>query len=293
MQRPDFFFDAYEQYLRRVRRYSEHTSEAYLRDLEGLQQFSEKIGIASAKELLGVHVRQWVAHLMESGVSARSVHRKISAVRSWSKYARKQGWLTQDPTARVVLPKMPKRLTEAIPFKDIEEMFRHFPWEEWPEGNKHRAILMTLYLTGMRSAELLGLKEGDVDLEGMQIRVTGKRNKQRLIPMHPALKEALKVYELGVRRGRVAYFEKEEGEGWNRMQLYKMVQRYLKMFSDSLKTSPHVLRHSFATHLLNGGANLMSIKEILGHSSLSATQVYTKNSFEKLKKMHKLLHPRK
>jgi integrase/recombinase XerC len=185
---------------------------------------------------------------------------------------------------------MPKVLVKDIPAMDLHNMFARFPWEEVDNGARDRLMLLLMYTTGMRLSELIGLKVGDVDFYRNSLRVLGKRNKERIIPMHPEMVDWLKVY-LADHVGDFL-FVTERGKPLYPMYVYRLVNHYLKLFSHAAKTSPHVLRHSFATHMLNNGANLLAIKDILGHANLSATQVYTKNSFEKLKQVH-ALHPRK
>jgi len=278
----------YLDYLALNRRMSVHTVAAYQNDLEQFEAHSKSHGLDIVEGLNTIQVRGWMALLMENGLQPRSIHRKISVLRSFTRYLRKQGILKADPLAKISLPKMPRRIVQDIPPKDIQSMFSHFPWQEQPNGERDRLLLLLFYTTGMRLSELTGLQCGDVDLHRKTVQVTGKRNKQRVIPLHSEIEDGLSLW-LSDRNGYL--FSTENGKPMYRMYIYRLVNRYLRLFSDSLKTSPHVLRHSFATHMLNNGAQLMAIKEILGHSSLAATQVYTKNSFEKLKKIH-ALHPR-
>jgi integrase/recombinase XerC len=246
--------------------------------------------VVELNDCKAVHVRGFMAMLLENGLAARSVHRKVSSVRGWFKYLRKQGQLKVDPLSKIILPKMPKVLVKDIPAMDLHNMFARFPWEEVDNGSRDRLMLLLMYTTGMRLSELIGLKVGDVDFYRNSLRVLGKRNKERIIPMHPEMVDWLKVY-LADHVGDFL-FVTERGKPLYPMYVYRLVNHYLKLFSHAAKTSPHVLRHSFATHMLNNGANLLAIKDILGHANLSATQVYTKNSFEKLKQVH-ALHPRK
>lgn len=191
---------------------------------------------------------------------------------------------------KVVSPKTPKHLVKDIPLADLKSMFDRFPWNETENGQRDQLMLLLLYTTGMRLSELIYIKRSDIDFDRKELRVLGKRNKVRALPMHDELAEALKRYF--VLSGGMYVFERKPGVPFYPVFVYRLVNHYLRLFSHASKTSPHVLRHSFATHMLNNGANLMAIKDLLGHSSLSATQVYTKNSFEKLKKIH-ALHPRK
>jgi integrase/recombinase XerC len=277
-------------YIAKTKRMSVHTVSAYSGDLLQFTDFLATQYVVELNHCKAIHVRGFMAMLLGNGLTPRSVHRKVSSVRGWFKYLRKQGQLTVDPMSKIILPKMPKVLVKDIPAMDLHNMFARFPWDEVEHGSRDRLMLLLLYTTGMRLSELIGLKVGDVDFYRNNLRVLGKRNKERIIPMHPEMVDWLKLY-LGDHGGDFL-FVTERGKPLYPMYVYRLVNHYLKLFSHAAKTSPHVLRHSFATHMLNNGANLLAIKDILGHANLSATQVYTKNSFEKLKQVH-ALHPRK
>jgi integrase/recombinase XerC len=277
-------------YIAKTKRMSVHTVSAYSGDLLQFTDFLATQYVVELNDCKAIHVRGFMAMLLGNGLTPRSVHRKVSSVRGWFKYLRKQGQLTVDPMSKIILPKMPKVLVKDIPAMDLHNMFARFPWEEVEHGSRDRLMLLLMYTTGMRLSELIGLKVGDVDFYRNNLRVLGKRNKERIIPMHPEMVDWLKLY-LGDHAGDFL-FVTERGKPLYPMYVYRLVNHYLKLFSHAAKTSPHVLRHSFATHMLNNGANLLAIKDILGHANLSATQVYTKNSFEKLKQVH-ALHPRK
>jgi integrase/recombinase XerC len=277
-------------YIAKTKRMSVHTVSAYSGDLLQFMDFLATQYVVELNDCKAIHIRGFMAMLLENGLTARSVHRKVSSVRGWFKYLRKQGQLKVDPLSKIILPKMPKVLVKDIPAMDLHNMFARFPWEEVDNGSRDRLMLLLMYTTGMRLSELIGLKVGDVDFYRNNLRVLGKRNKERIIPMHPEMVDWLKVY-LADHVGDFL-FVTERGNPLYPMYVYRLVNHYLKLFSHAAKTSPHVLRHSFATHMLNNGANLLAIKDILGHANLSATQVYTKNSFEKLKQVH-ALHPRK
>jgi integrase/recombinase XerC len=277
-------------YIAKTKRMSVHTVSAYSGDLLQFTDFLATQYVVELNDCKAIHVRGFMAMLLGNGLTPRSVHRKVSSVRGWFKYLRKQGQLTVDPMSKIILPKMPKVLVKDIPAMDLHNMFARFPWDEVENGSRDRLMLLLMYTTGMRLSELIGLKVGDVDFYRNNLRVLGKRNKERIIPMHPEMVDWLKLY-LGDHAGDFL-FVTERGKPLYPMYVYRLVNHYLKLFSHAAKTSPHVLRHSFATHMLNNGANLLAIKDILGHANLSATQVYTKNSFEKLKQVH-ALHPRK
>lgn len=274
-------------YQEKNRRMSKHTIVAYEQDLSRFIDFTQGKSILECDLY---DARAWMGSMIDEGLSARSVHRRVSSLRALYKHLRKQGKLNIDPLAKLVLPKTPKKIIQDIPAQDLHNLFVRYPWEEEKHGYRDKLILLLFYTTGMRLSELIGLKVSDIDVKRGNISVTGKRNKQRLIPLHPELVDALQEFTAG-RAGNAALFTTEKGLAIYPVWVYRIVTRYLRLFSTALKTSPHVLRHSFATHMLNNGAQLMAIKELLGHASLSATQVYTKNSFEKLKAIHKL-HPR-
>ncbi len=276
-------------YIAKTKRMSVHTVAAYGNDLLQFTDFLATQYVTSLLECKPIHIRGFMAMLLQNNLTPRSVHRKVSSVRGWFKYLRKQGELTVDPMSKIVLPKMPKVLVKDIPATDLHNLFARFPWDEVANGERDRLLLL-LYTTGMRLSELIGLKVGDVDFYRHSLRVLGKRNKERIIPMHPEMVDWLKAYL--VNHAGPTLFVTEKGKPLYPVYVYRLVNHYLKLFSHAAKTSPHVLRHSFATHMLNNGANLLAIKDILGHANLSATQVYTKNSFEKLKQIH-ALHPRK
>lgn len=271
---------------------SPHTCRAYESDLSQFVIFLNTLGVRDISLVKSLHIRSWVMDLMKAEVTARSVNRKLSTLRAWFKFLRNQQVITSDPMSKVISPKTPKHLVKDIPAADLKDMFERFPWEEMPDGKRDKLLMLMLYTTGMRLSELIQLKWADVDFYRMSLRVLGKRNKVREIPLHDELIALLKEFsESG--EGFIFYRDSSKMEvPMYPMMVYRIVNHYLKLFSHASKTSPHVLRHSFATHMLNNGANLMAIKDLLGHASLSATQVYTKNSFEKLKKIHQL-HPRR
>jgi integrase/recombinase XerC len=281
----DFIF-----YLEKNKRMSIHTTVAYRGDLEQFLAFLNSLGNPSINQLKATHVRAWMSDMMQHNIAPRSIHRKISSLRALVKHLRKDGVIDHDPLIKISVPKTPKHLVKDIPAEDLKNMFERFPWNEVEHGERDRLLLLLFYTSGMRLSELVGLKTSDVDLSRNTLRVLGKRNKVRLIPLHDEGIDLLKIFVSKIERGYL--FTLESGEPLYPVFVYRLVNKYLKLFSHASKTSPHVLRHSFATHMLNNGANLMAIKDILGHANLSATQVYTKNSFEKLKKIHQL-HPRK
>lgn len=282
--------DSFIQYISKNRRMSVHTAAAYKADLDQFEAYLLSLGNPKLEQLKASHVRLWMSDMMQNGLSARSVNRKLSTLRSYFKFLRSQDIMEHNPMTKVVPPKTAKHLVKDIPAVDLEAMFARFPWEEQGTGARDKLLLLVLYTTGMRLSELISLKRADIDFGRNLLRVLGKRNKVREIPLHPELSEGLAAFLQGVTHEHV--FVRNGGAPLYPVLVYRIVTHYLRLFSSASKTSPHVLRHSFATHMLNNGAQLMAIKDLLGHASLSATQVYTKNSFEKLKRIHQL-HPRK
>lgn len=288
------FFD----YLQFEKRYSIHTVGSYRNDLRQFFLFLEThAGHSEVREVAPSDVRAWMVSLLEKGYSQVSVHRKISALRSFYRFLQRNGKADSDPASKVILPKRRKRLPQFIEEGSLERLLDIYDFGAGFEGMRDRTLIEMLYSTGMRRAELIGLRDSDIDIDGGTVRVTGKRNKERIIPLLPSMAADLLTYR-EVRRDAGI----DSPEGWvfltsagNKLYdklVYNIVNRYLQMVSTVEKKSPHVLRHSFATHMLNNGADLNSIKEILGHANLSATQVYTHNTFEKLKEVYKQAHPR-
>jgi integrase/recombinase XerC len=242
-------------------------------------------------------VRSWIVALIEDGYLPVSVHRKISSLRVFYRYLRKEGFVRHDPLEKVVLPKMKKRLPVFVEEKSLDNLLDNFDFGNDFPGIRNRTIIEMLYLTGMRRAELTGLHDNDVDISGAAVKVTGKRNKQRIIPLLKSFTISLDKYvkardEFFPDLRTDWFFVGNKGNKLYDKYVYNTVRKYLSMVTTIEKKSPHILRHTFATHMLNHGADLNSIKEFLGHASLSATQIYTHNSFEKLKKIYEQAHPR-
>lgn len=288
--------ESFLQYIRTEKRYSRHTVTSYKNDLD---QFFEWLGV-NAPDLApeGVtsgEVRAWMISLIERGCVTGTVHRKMSALRAFFRYMRKHGMSSTDPMSGVKLPKKAKQLPVFVAEEALDRLLDDYQFGDNFSGVRDRTIIEFLYLTGMRRSELISLRDEDVDLSSGQVRVTGKRNKQRVIPLAGSFIKSLEVYlESRSRAGHAGdwFFVTEKGNKMYDKGVYNIVKRYLSMVTTVEKKSPHVLRHTFATHMLNHGADLNSIKELLGHASLSATQVYTHNTFEQLKKVYKQAHPR-
>jgi integrase/recombinase XerC len=271
--------ESFLDYLRFEKRYSEHTILSYKTDLG---QFEAYAGGGTGGSVLaaadGRLIRSWVIHLMESGQSARTVNRK-------------------NPMDRVLSPKLSKKLPSFVEADKMDRLLDEFDFGDDFSGYRNRLIIELLYITGMRESELIGLRDPDLDLYELNIRVTGKRNKQRIVPFDRAYLDVIRRYT-GLRNETFPEREfpnlllTDRGRPLYPKFVYKVVTSYLRLVTTMENRSPHVLRHTFATHMLNRGADLNAIKEILGHANLSATQVYTHNTFEKLITIYKQAHPR-
>jgi len=285
-------------HLKFEKRYSAHTIRSYKDDLEAFAVFvrDEFAGLA-LKAISPAVVRSWLAALKDEGLSSRSINRKISTLRSFYKYQISNGGVEQSPMGAILSPKMSKRLPVYIERKDMAILFDEvlFPddWEGWTD----RLLLVILYYTGMRLSELIGLKESQVDGGNRSIKVLGKGNKERVIPVNEVLIEAIREYS-DKKRVELAAPDTEvllvgrKGKKLYPKYVYRAVRAYLAEVTTIEQKSPHVLRHTFATHLMNAGAELNSVKELLGHASLAATQVYTHNTIEKLKDVYNKAHPK-
>ncbi len=287
-------------YLRYEKRVSPHTVTAYERDLSQFFSFlQEKLEINQLPDVHTEDIRAWIISLLEDeSLQAKSVNRKISAVRAFYRYKLKIKELTTNPALSIHAPKIPKKLPQYVDAKDMEHLFSDIPFEDSFEGVRDRTILELFYATGMRLSELLNIKTQDIHLQDNTVKVLGKRNKERIIPFGNKLSELLTIY-LGYLEKKFVegtknnyIFVTAKGEQLYPKAVYRIVRKYLDMVTTIDKRSPHVIRHTFATHMLNNGADLNAIKTILGHSSLASTQVYTHNSIEQLKSIYNQAHPR-
>jgi integrase/recombinase XerC len=284
-------------YLKFEKRYSRHTVISYETDLISFFDYiTTQYGEMSLGQLSHGYIRSWLASLKDEGLTGKSINRKISALKSFFKYQLKTGEVKQSPMTRVIAPKNEKRLPSFVADKDIKTLFEHVAFPEGWQGSTERLLLLVFYHTGMRLSELIQLKDSQVNAASHSLKILGKGNKERIVPVSPELMKAIKEYQQERAKqfeGDQAYlFLNEKGKPLAPRAVYTIVKKYLSLVTTVEKRSPHVLRHSFATHLTNNGADLNAIKELLGHSSLAATQVYTHNSIEKLKNIYKKAHPK-
>lgn len=278
------------------KRYALHTISAYKIDLEQFKKFLDaQFSISKPDDINASMVRSWLMELMEAGVKPRSVNRKITTLKSFFKFLIKSELATKNPMYKVTSPKTPKRLPVFIEGGKMDLLLDNHVFEENFEDQRNRLIIELFYATGMRLSELMNLKISDINFYEQQIRVLGKRNKERIIPLIPAVSNLIKHYldyRKRIDNANDYLFVLENGAMMYRVLIYRIVRKHLGTVSTNEKKSPHVLRHSFATAMLNRGADLNAIKEILGHANLAATQIYTHNTIEKLKDAYNLAHPR-
>jgi integrase/recombinase XerC len=289
-------------YLKIEKQYASHTLEAYERDLRMLGEFlaSEfELGLFQAADVKRIShrmLRAWMGELLSKGLTSRTVARKLSASRTYFAWLRRQELMEANPAKALKLPGVEKKLPAFLKERETEHLFEEIEFPDTWEGARDKCMLEVLYGCGLRRAELIGLQWADIDMYEKNMLVRGKGNKERMLPFGKAVKLAIETYLSKIEEAGIsldlAFFVRGNGKPLYPMLVYKMVNHYLAMVSSLHQKSPHVLRHTFATHLLNNGADLNAIKELLGHSSLAATQVYTHNSISKLKSIHKQAHPR-
>lgn len=287
--------DLFLNYLRFQKRYSKHTIIAYKKDLEDFFLFLfNEFDFKETETISSVMVRSWLAKLKEENIASKSINRKVSSLKSFFKFLMKEGIVDATPMSIISSPKINKRLPVYVEEKDIKMLFEYVEFPENWNGNTEKLVLNCFYNTGMRVSELTQLKINQVDFSNSSIKVLGKGNKERIIPVQQKLLSDLKDYisKRPVEAQGSNIFVSEKGKPLYARQVYNIVNKYLALVTTVQKKSPHILRHSFATHLTNNGADLNAVKELLGHSSLASTQVYTHNSIEKLKEVFRKAHPK-
>jgi integrase/recombinase XerC len=290
-------FGDFLQYIKYIKHYSPNTVLSYQKDLEQFFFFSGFDAGSEESAVNAQHIREWMVHLMETGNTTRTTNRKISALKRYFGYLLKEGIISFNPAKRVLTPKMDKKLPVFVSEDHMDNLLDRIEFGEDYTGFRNRVLIETFYNTGMRLSELVNLQIGDIDFSQQTVKVLGKRNKERIIPISPVFFELLQEYAAARSKEfpglKVEYlFLTSSGTKIYPRLVYRVIHRFLAMVTTVDKKSPHVLRHTFATHMLNKGADLNAIKELLGHANLSATEVYTHNTFEKLKSVYKQAHPR-
>ena len=282
-------------YLKFEKRYSVHTQKAYEIDLIQFNDYLSQKYDCSIKRAKDVMVRSWMMFLIEGNCTKRSLNRKLSSIRQFYKYALKNDILFADPTLRVVSLKSDKKIPSFLSNSEMSFLLEQIKFPDSYEGKRDKAIIQMFYYTGMRLSELIALKIDDVNFSQKHLKVFGKRAKERIIPLLDSHLNELEVYidfRLTYFRGIGNLFLTVSGDILYPKLVYRVVNSYLSKVTGVKQKSPHVLRHAFATHMLNDGADLNAVKDILGHASLTSTQIYTHNSAEQLKKVYKQAHPR-
>jgi len=284
------------EYIQFEKRFSDHTLKSYQNDLNQFIIFlnAHYLGL-KIDEIQHTHIRSWMVDLVNGAKTARSINRKISTLRSFFNFSKREGYVLKNPTLKIITPKVGKRLPQFVQTKNLEKLFDTIPSGGY-DDLRNRLIIELMYSTGMRRIELIDLKDSSIDWANCSIKVLGKGNKERIIPLSPKLLKKIETYQ----DFRDDHFEDKadalfltgKGKELYPKMVYNLVKKYLSTVSSIDKRSPHVLRHSFATHLMNEGADLNAVKELLGHANLAATQVYTHNSIEKLKQVYKNTHPK-
>lgn len=289
--------DSFLEYIQFEKRYSDHTLISYRNDLS---QFEEHLLKTSSNTITHAHyndIRSWMVHLVNSGISASSISRKMACLRSYYKYLLREEVIKESPMVKVKSPKIKKQLPVFVQEDNILDLLDKFQFTADFSGQRDKLILELLYGTGIRLSELIELKESDCNLHARTIKVLGKRNKQRIIPINNSLYNLIKNYQT-LKKELYPYntddylLVTDRSDKTYPMFIYRTVKKYLEEITTIEKKSPHVLRHTFATHLLNKGADINAIKDLLGHANLAATQVYTHNSLEKMKEIFKQAHPK-
>ena len=291
-------FKSFIDYLLLEKKYSSHTVIAYQRDIESFQKFNQnEFNENNVDRANYSQIRSWIIHLVHSGISNRTINRKISSLNSYYKFLLKVEAITVNPLAKHKALKTSKKVQIPFSEKEVVTVLEDFKFDDSFTGVRDKLIIELFYSTGIRRIELVQLKLSDIDISNKTLKVLGKRNKERFLPLLSSVLETINLYiikrkELKIIKDKDVLFLTKKGSKIYETLVYRIINEYFSIASSKVKKSPHILRHSFATHLLNQGADLNAVKELLGHSSLAATQVYTHNSISELKKVYAKSHPR-
>ncbi|SFD77256.1 tyrosine-type recombinase/integrase [Thermophagus xiamenensis] len=291
------YIESFLKYLKYEKRYSDHTLVAYENDLRQFETYLVDRGIMDERNIKTRVIRDWVVTLHYNNIKPRSIHRKIAALRSYFKHLLRAKIIETSPVDGVVLPKLPKNLPDFVKENEMDLLLDQVPFSKDYSGIRDYTIIDLFYGTGMRLSELVALKDHNFDLKSGIVKVLGKRNKERLVPLNRSTVQNVTHY-IKVRNNTFAgesfqtFFLTDKGQPIYHKLVYRIVQKHLKLVTTMAQKSPHILRHTYATVLLNRGADINAIKELLGHANLNATQIYTHNTFEKLSAIYKQAHPR-
>jgi len=290
--------DKFLNFLQFEKRFSRHTQISYNTDLKQFSDFiCKEFNCLNPEEVNFRMVRKWIVKLMDQGESSRTVNRKLSALKSFYKFLQKDGIVKSNPLDKITAPKVSKRLPVFVDEKQMDVLLDDVEFGDDFNGNRNKLIVEMFYFTGIRLSELINLKTSDIDFHNLTIKVLGKRNKERIVPVNNNFMDRINDF-IKFKNNELInietdnLFTSKSGKKLYSKAVYRIINAYLKMVTPLEKRSPHVIRHTFATHMLNHGADLNAIKELLGHANLSATQVYTHNTFEKLTRIYKQAHPR-
>ena len=288
---------SYLNYIKYEKKYSAHTIQSYKKDLEQFQTFlAHQYEISDLLIVKHQFIRSWIVELMTKNNETTTIHRKLSTLKSFYKYQQRTGLIKDNPASDVILPKKSKKKPQYINEKQLQNLFQNVEFPENYDGYRDKMILELLYATGMRRAELIGLQLKDIHFQSLYIKVLGKGKKERLIPISISIRNKLQIYQ-EVRKNTFStddthLFLTTKGKPLYPKAVYNVVKKYLSLVTTADNKNPHTLRHSFATHILANGGDLKAIQDLLGHSSLASTQVYTHHSLEKLKEVYKKAHPK-
>jgi len=292
------FKDSYKDYLLKEKNYSLHTVTAYYNDVSDFEIFiKSEFDQDDLEETNYGQIRSWIVSLVDAGISNASVNRKVSSLKSFYKFLLKIKQIEASPLLKHKALKTPKKLQIPFSEKELDNVLNHIKYPEGFEGIRDKLIIDLFYTTGIRRTELIHLKVSNIDLSNGTLKVLGKRNKERILPVLPIIQSQFKSYtaernNLQQVSDREFFFLTLKGVKLNDSLVYRLINMYFSNVSEKVKKSPHILRHTFATHMLNNGADLNSVKELLGHSSLASTQIYTHSSLAELKKVYGEAHPR-